>query len=472
MSGQRCGFSFVFGLSVLVNSLGAQASGPGATVSGVVHDSIANTNLAGATVQLVASNNSSSVLNAVSDSLGRFRLDDVPLGHYRVGFFHPILDSLGVEAPLHDVYVDSYGAVTANVAVPSPATIRRAVCGANTTGAVIIGTVREAQDGSPMPKVAVFGEWYEYALKRTGMSRQLARRNTTSGDNGWFALCDVPTDGSVALLATTGTDSTGIIEVQVPAAGLVRRELYLGASDTEPVVSSPGPNASANAATRPTTRRIRVGKGHLSGTVTALVGKRPLANAQVSVVDGPQTRTDTDGRWAISNAPTGTRTLEVRALGYYPDRRNVNVVAGAAPLQIALSTLQAMLDTVKIRASRLPNDANGIGFNFRRRSGAGRYITQEDIQRLPVVVTSELFRRMPGVRVDRGSIEMRGAFATWCSAAIFIDDHYMSFLTIEDVDDWVHPEHIAGIEVYSEASVPAQFRVGMGECGSIVIWTK
>ncbi len=469
--------------SLVAHVLGAQAaasrSDGGATVSGVVHDSIGNSNLSGATVQLVANADPSSVLNAVSDSVGRFRLNDVPLGHYRIGFFHPLLDSLGVEAPLRDVYVDSYGSVTANVGVPSAATLRRAMCASEpggASGAVIVGTVRSAHDGLPMPRVAVFGEWYEYVLKRSGMTRQLARRNVTSGDNGWFALCNAPTEGSVALIATTGTDSTGIIEVQIPSTGFVRRELYLGASESEPVANSApaqvaAPGAASTAAPVPV-RRIRVGNGRVSGTVTTMAENRPLANATVTIVDGPQTHTDAQGHWAISNAPAGTRAIEVRAVGYYPDRREINVVADAPPLHIALSTLKAMLDTVMIRASRLPGDANSMGFNYRRRSGAGHYITPEDIQRLPVVVTSELFRRVPGMRSDGDNIEMRGAFATWCAPAIFIDDHYMSFLTKEDVDDWVHPEHIAGIEIYSDASVPAQFRVGLGECGSIVIWTK
>ncbi|MEO7368138.1 MAG: carboxypeptidase-like regulatory domain-containing protein, partial [Gemmatimonadaceae bacterium] len=281
--------------SLLARGVGAQADASrgdgGTSVSGVVHDSIADTSLAGATVQLVARDNPASVFNAVSDSLGRYRLNGVPLGSYRIGFFHPILDSLGVEAPIRDVYVASYSPVIANVAVPSGATLRKAVCGAGKaggSGAVIIGTVREAQDGIPAPKVAVIGEWYEYALRRTGMARQLARRNATSGDNGWFALCDVPTEGSVTLLATTGTDSTGTIEVQIPAGGFVRRELYLGAAEPEPPITRAATSASVPAPMR----RIRVGHGHVSGTVTTNVGNRPLANALVTIVDGPQTRTD------------------------------------------------------------------------------------------------------------------------------------------------------------------------------------
>ncbi|MEO7822498.1 MAG: carboxypeptidase-like regulatory domain-containing protein, partial [Gemmatimonadaceae bacterium] len=71
----------------------------GATISGVVHDSIARQPLGGATIQLVTDSLPRFIRAAVSDSLGRFALGDVPPGRYKLGFLHPLLDSLGVDAP-------------------------------------------------------------------------------------------------------------------------------------------------------------------------------------------------------------------------------------------------------------------------------------------------------------------------------------------------------------------------------------
>lgn len=54
-----------------------------ATVSGIVHDSIARMPLAGAVVQLVPADSVASfVRTAISDSLGHFFLRDVPDGRY------------------------------------------------------------------------------------------------------------------------------------------------------------------------------------------------------------------------------------------------------------------------------------------------------------------------------------------------------------------------------------------------------
>src|SRR5580692_1745793 len=37
-----------------------------------------------------------SILGVVADSAGRFRIDSVPPGTYRIGIFHPLLDSLAL----------------------------------------------------------------------------------------------------------------------------------------------------------------------------------------------------------------------------------------------------------------------------------------------------------------------------------------------------------------------------------------
>ena len=124
---------------------------------------------------------------------------------------------------------------------------------------------------------------------------------------------------------------------------------------------------------------------------------KPLPGAQVSITNGPETRTNERGEWTIADAPVGTRMLEARALGYYPDRRRVDVIAGAPLVHVALSTLRAVLDTVRISASRNGNVRNLMEFQDRKRSGQGRYLTNADILEQNPILTSQPFRSMSGV---------------------------------------------------------------------------
>jgi len=434
----------------------AAAQAPGATVSGVVRDSIARAPLAGAVVQLVAADSQARFgRTVVSDSLGRFMLADVPAGRYMIGFFHAMLDSLGVEPPLREVRVDGRRPVRADLAIPSPAGLRAAICGqqsAPESGAVVIGIVRDARNGGATAGVTVTGEWLEFSFAPEQRGWRTQRLTATTAENGWFALCNVPGAGTIALRASRGTDSTDLIEMQVPAERFLRRELYLGSS-----------------------LGLVSGDGRLSGTVVTAAEGRPLAGAVVSIADGHETRANERGEWTLVDAPVGTRMLEVRAVGYYAERSAVDVVAGAPPIRTALSTIKAMLDTVRITASRLNEQMKG--FEQRRHGGMGRYLTPEDIARRGPIVTSDLFRMVPGFRVDRSGlgetrISMRGPFAGRCSPAVYLDGNYVGVLSADDIDQWVNPGEIAGIEIYTGPGVPPQFTTGMATCGSIVIWTK
>lgn len=475
-------------LALLARPAGAQAPTPapraaGATVSGVVHDSLARAPLAGATVQLVAAGDpTAGVRTAVSDTLGRFALDGVPDGRYSLGFLHPLLDSLGVEAPLRAVQVDGARPVRVDLAIPSPARLRDALCGARAApeaGALLIGIVRDARDGGPAAGVRVTGEWLEMSFTREGVVRRTPRPVATTRADGWFAMCDVPSGGTMALSAGRDADSTDVLEVQVPAEGFLRRDLYLGPARTIVVEGA----AARDSLAPPAPRRRYVGDGRLSGTVVAAAGGLPLAGAQVRIVDGPQTRADDRGAWTLGDAPVGTRMLEVRAVGHYPERRTVDVIAGAPPVRVALSTLKAVLDTVRITAARRV-DRRLSGFTERRRTGAGRYLTPEDVLRHRPIVTSDILRRLPGVRLEPDengidqSLSMRGAFGT-CTPAVYVDGHYFDRLSAAEIDALALPGEIAGIEIYTETSAPAQFRKLPGRaggddtpCGSVVIWTK
>lgn len=466
---------------------GAQAAGertPGVRVSGTVHDSVAHASLVGAWVQLASADSAvqaRGARTAISDSLGRYAFDDVPEGRYRLGFFHAVLDSLGVELPLRDLTVRRGRPARADLAVPSGGTLRALICGVRSphdsgvvvSGGAVIGVVRDARNEAPVENVTVSGEWLEISFRTQGIDRRRPRVVVTTGANGWFALCNAPASGNVFLRASRGADSTDLIEAAVPIEGFLRRDLYLGAARTQVVRdTTPRPDSLA---LRP--RIVRSGEGRLSGTVLSADYRRPLAGAIVHLSDGPTARADERGAWTLVNAPLGTRVLEVRSVGYYPDRRAVHVVGGMPPVQVALSTFKSVLDTVKIIAN-VSADRHGSGFEERKRTGLGRYLTGKDLERRGAIFTSDAFRNLPGTRLglrESGErvILVRSAFGEWCKPSVHIDGMYLwDNLTVEDIDGMVSLRYVKAIEVYNEATTPIEFQRAMTGCGTILIWTK
>jgi hypothetical protein len=185
--------------------------------------------------------------------------------------------------------------------------------------------------------------------------------------------------------------------------------------------------------------------------------------------------------------------MEVKAVGFYPEHRGVNVTADAPPVHVGLSNLRAVLDTVRIRSARLL-DRRESGFEDRRQHGAGFYLTAQDIARRNVHSTADLFTGLRGIKigfasdtmlsdlnalVDPDSLKttqrrllMRGMTGNVCAPSIFLNGLYIDRIDADDLDTWAAPREISGIEIYSEATAPVEFqRVGKG-CGSIIIWTK
>ncbi|HEY0995484.1 MAG TPA: carboxypeptidase regulatory-like domain-containing protein [Gemmatimonadaceae bacterium] len=430
------------------------AGGTGAIVEVTVHDSVSGHPLGGALVQLVSRPDPMALSrSAETDATGRATFRDVPPGRYSVGFLHEALDALGIEAPLREVVVGGTGRQVVGLAVPSAARVRLAVCGAQAatdSSAAMIGTVREPRDRTVVAGAKVRAEWMELSFGTAGVVQRVQHITATTAPNGWFALCGLPS-GTVMVTARQEHDSTDRLELQLAPNELLHRALFVAAP-------------------------LRAG---LRGRVVTADSARPLAGARVMVAGGAEAVTDSSGAWAMAGVPVGTRMLEVRAVGYYPARVPVDVVADAPPQRVALSTFQAVLSAVRVTATRQsPADAGGFA-ERQRRSGLGRFYTPERIANLNPTFTSDLLRTLPGFTGD-GSLTMKGNFSDGagnfgvdCVPEVYIDGHLLRGISAPELDGLVEPENIAGMEVYSTGSPrPPQFNSGMTGCGALVIWQK
>jgi TonB-linked SusC/RagA family outer membrane protein len=93
--------------------------------------------------------------------------------------------------------------------------------------------------------------------------------------------------------------------------------------------------------------------GTITGRVTDRATGAPIPNAQVIIVGGQRgTRTDVDGQYRLTNAPTGSQRVRAMRLGYEAGVATVNVTSGGtATADIALQGTVARLDEVVIAAT-------------------------------------------------------------------------------------------------------------------------
>jgi carboxypeptidase family protein/TonB-dependent receptor-like protein len=469
-------------LSVVIAIIVAAAQLPAQTVSGRVYDSVAKAPLAGATVQLLPSiPGSARPIETTSDSLGRYTLTDVSPGKYVLGFYHAVLDSIGIEPPFVRIDVGSARGSTLrmDLAVPGPSQIIAAVCGAASakdSSGVVLGHLYDAATRGGVESGSVIAEWRSFGVVANKLKMANPQLIATTAKGGGFAICGVPRGDDVVLEAARGGDTTGAVTVRVPEHGLARRELFV---DKNEMVSVAIKDSLGVVDTTRGTERVLRGHSRLTGTVVDANSKQPITGAQVSISGAALVATTNDrGAFVISGAPGGTHTVLVRAVRYAPEQRTVDLL-GETPLTIdvRLTTLKKMLDTIRVTASRVYTAGNG--FEQRRVSGFGTYIDAKEIERTRPFEVTRMLRSLNGVDVVGSGfnqkILMRGVM-DYCQPSIVIDGVRLPDFTGADLNMMVAPEDIAGLEVYTSAgTVPAQFRGLSTEsmrCGAVVVWTK
>src|SRR5687768_2118854 len=116
--------------ALLLGPVVAQSQPSRYAVTGVVLDSLRARPLAGAEIVLEGT-----AYSATADSLGRFNFAALPTGTYRVGLFHPYLDSLSLSVGAKILQVPIATGKAVVLAIPSAATIIRTLCPLNDDGA-------------------------------------------------------------------------------------------------------------------------------------------------------------------------------------------------------------------------------------------------------------------------------------------------------------------------------------------------
>ncbi len=448
-------------------------------ITGVLFDSVAMQPIVGARVQLAPGTDSVPRADAAGSRMttslsgGRFAFDSVAAGGWSVVVRDARFDSLAISELATAVLVKATGTTRVQLAVPSTRGRVASVCGdslARDTTGFIFGRLRRAVGTRERAAGVVRVQWLEYVIDRRGSLRRIATVEVPTGENGAFVACAVPVGGAVRIAAWSGADSTGNLDFVMPASGVMRRELFVGASRAEQLTLRDSSGTTDSLV--PATRTIRRGSAQLTGRIIG-PGGQPVANARVTVHEaGLEVNSNADGRFALLDLPAGTRAMDVRAIGFEPQQLAVDLFVDETTTGSWEMTRAVALDTVKVRARLLGRDMEG--FEERRRSGMGRFLGPEQLTRLDPLRLSQIFFGMPGVRIQSGMggdvLLMRGnGMSRLCTPQVFLDG--MRMPNDGSLDGFVMPTEVRAVEVYAAAFAPFQYSNPLSGCGSILMWT-
>jgi hypothetical protein len=444
------------------------------SVRATVFDSLTRTPLSGARIAFRAADSATAtVAEATTDANGVFTLSLLS-GAWLMQVEHARFDSLRVPVPPRRVVVPRQAVFTFAVGTPSASTLTRALCGSNVRNddIALVGTVRNAATHTALDSASVFVRWVDLTVTARGATRSTETHVTQTNSDGWYVSCGVPAEAMLMSWVERGGATTGAVLVTSTRAP-TRLDLTLDTT-AHPSMTPLGLEAdSSGVSLFPTTS----GAARYHVLVRDAAG-RPVTNARVRLLGRNTSRSDVNGAATFDSIASGTQTLEVLSIGFQPERRTVDVAVGGEPTDtVVLASLNTVLDTVRITAGRDPT-----GFELRRATRKGQFITATDVVSENPVNTTHLLRTRPGLRYtfDRNgvaSIEVT-TLDKPCRPLILVDGFPPGAAPEAPgraALDWiVHPEEIGGVEIYTTpGQVPAEIaRFAVAPCAAIVFWTR
>ncbi len=231
----------------------------------------------------------------------------------------------------------------------------------------------------------------------------------------------------------------------------------------------------------------------LGGTIVDAQTGDPVGGVVVWLNGGVAGQTEEDGSFQMSPPEVlwGANVLELRRIGYLPQSLRFWVVESEAEMvfeQFTLQSLPILLPEVVVLGDRTVYASSRLaGFYRRLRGGFGHFITQQDVAAMNATYLSDVLRMVPGVmvgpsgRLGAVSVQITRGLGRCSNPVIFLDGNRIDDVVHDlDLDAWVHPDEILGIEIYRGPSeIPLEFNrqtrggemlFGTG-CGAILIWT-
>lgn len=212
----------------------------------------------------------------------------------------------------------------------------------------------------------------------------------------------------------------------------------------------------------------------VAGRVIDAQSGAPVAGASVRLEGLADAQiTDAEGVFRFGRIPPRRYALQVEHLAFATlrDTLDVDVATGVdATIKLAPGVIALDPITVVVRSLVLERS----GFYERQGRGNGHFVTRQQIDALHPLQSTEILRRVPSVRLQRGRDGVIALGRASCPFRYVID----GVRTGPDFSiDLIPTGDIEGLEVYlGPSQVPGEF-AGFssdpgGTCGVIVVWTR
>ncbi len=215
----------------------------------------------------------------------------------------------------------------------------------------------------------------------------------------------------------------------------------------------------------------------LASDLTPLVGARiMIAEMDLSALS------DSAGYFRIEDVPAGEHEVIVGFLSMV-SQASQGVTATiredqTTEVELLLDLAVLPVPALVVQIEALEERGKMRGFERRRATTFGRFITRQEIERLQPRQLSQLFYMVPGVRVIRSPGDLSNPIlSTTRGGRVCEMDFYLDGIR-QPLDnrftiDLLPPGDIEGIEIYTGPSnTPAIFAYRGAQCGVVAIWTR
>ena len=441
-------------------------------LQGVAIDSLHGEPLVGALISVEGT-----ARMAITDSLGRFFIDSIEPGSRRVLVDHPLLDTLGISLVTPAMAIGANELTRTLIPVPTGEFLVNLFCPAARRAlgpGALVGRIREPDSDSAAIGARVSLVWYDPdppglpANLRVGKKPPRVREATVGAD-GTYRLCGLP-EKYEAKLQAQRKDGGATAEVPLVQDGgvLALRSMSVAAL---PTIAAARDSAGGAVIQQPR------GTARVFGKVVNRNGA-PVGGARVGLMGtSAATLTRANGDFVLDSLPAGTQAIVVRQIGYRPTELAVDLSSRTpARVTVQLGAFVPELSPVEV-VSRRDEGLQKVGFLDRKRNSAGgHFLSPEQIEKRNALKFSDILRSTPGIRVSEqnGQAMITSTRSTQANGCVmmYVDGSQWQQLEPGDLDSFVQPNEVAAIEVYSGASVPAQFSSAGQSCAAVVVWTK